>query len=125
MPERVKSVEVNNSSLIASLFTDADRIAFSHDALNAFAKKIARKIEDLGEFPKGVYEICVEAEIDFEGFTAQIEYSATKYSHAGDYFNPPLSEPENDIVRVIAVYENDGEGREFPEAAEYLEAMLN
>lgn len=119
------AIDVNNSSVIASLLPDAARIAFTPETLRAFAKKIASKITDLGEFPDGVDEICVSTEIDFNGVTAKIEYSATKYNYAGDYFNPPISVPEDEIVRVTAVYENDGEGREFPQIAEYLETMLN
>lgn len=112
------AMDANNSSVVAHLFNDAYRIAFSHDALNAFAKKIAREVDDLnGESKK--------FEVDFNGVTAEIEYSAEHGYDEGDYFTGPCQCVDEDIVRVIAVYENDGEGREFPEVAEYLEAQLN
>lgn len=118
MPERVKSVEVNNSNLIASLFADAHRIAFSPETLRAFANTIARRIDDLnGE--------SMKFEVDYNGVTAEIEYEAESGHDDGDYYTAPCTWVNDEIVRVTAVYENDGEGREFPEVAEYLEAQLN
>lgn len=118
MQNRVKSAEVNNSSLIASSFPDAARIAFTPETLRAFANTIARRIDDLnGESKK--------FEVDFNGVTAEIEYLATLGHDTGDYYTAPCTWVEDEIIRVTAVYENDGEGREFPEVAEYLETMLN
>ncbi len=118
MQNRVKSAEANNSSLIASLIPDAARIAFSPETLRAFANTIARRIDDLnGE--------SMKFEISHNGLAAEIEYEAEIGHDDGDYYTAPCTWVEDEIVRVTAVYENDGEGREFPKVAEYLEAMLN
>ena len=112
------AIDVNNSSVIASLLPDAARIAFTPETLRAFANTIARHIDDLnGE--------SMKFEISHNGLTAEIEYSASFGYDGGDYYTAPCTWVENEIVRVTSVYENDGEGREFPQIAEYLETMLN
>lgn len=83
--------------------------------LNEWAKQIINSINGDGE--SKVFE-C-----EFEGFTAEVDYSCEIGEDVGDYWTAPAWWIESEELEVVAVYDEDGE--DCPELMANLNQLLN
>ena len=84
---------------------------------NQFAKEIANYITYHCDGENKGFEI------EYEGFTASVSYTAEIREDAGDYWTAPSWAIEKERTTVAAVW--DEQGNEYPEIAEALQVLLN
>lgn len=83
--------------------------------VSKWAEQICESI--LGNGEATTFESC------FEGYTAEVEYTAEVGSEEGDYWTAPSWWIESEAVEVVALWNEDGE--DCPEELAQINTLLN